>query len=89
MCYTFALECLKAERNETMVKISKYDEKSNSKEKRELLRQMWKFDGAIEHGLCYESLNSITLKFARIDLVPQNYNYPELYQTNFYEEEKD
>ncbi len=49
---------------------------------------MWKFNGAIEHGLCYESLNSITLKFERIDLVPSNYNYPELFQNDFYEEEE-
>ncbi len=71
-----------------MIKLSQYAEKSNSREKRELLRQMWKFNGAIEHGLCYESLDSICLKFARIDLVPSNYDYPELFQNRFYEEEK-
>ena len=58
--------------NEHKVKPSKTD--------RCLMRRLWVLEGALNENLSIQLLESVAIKHKKIDTVPRDFFYPELYQ---------
>ena len=61
-------------------KLERYTRQGNQKCIRMYQRERWALEGMMGGGFEFQTIVLVYQKFARLDLVPTHYNYPEFYQ---------
>mmetsp|Transcript_19819 Transcript_19819/g.24502 ORF Transcript_19819/g.24502 Transcript_19819/m.24502 type:complete len:95 (+) Transcript_19819:497-781(+) len=74
----YAFLCEGLEQEQTQLRQRLPDAKG--KESLKIKLRLWVLEGVLVEGLAMDILNSIAGKYAKIELVPSHYFFPELYQ---------
>ena len=63
-----------------MKKIQRYEEEENNVKLRKYQRELWSIIGMLDENFEFQTVLAVHDLFAKIDMVPVGYNYPEFYE---------